>query len=440
MERLSRTDEPGQRIRNGWLPGLAVLLLIGAITTAVFQFTDLDLCIQRLLYRPGSPTPWPFGERFPWQQLYRYGTMPAVLLAACALAVMIRGLFRKGSRLHRLWALFLLLSLLAGPVLLVNGLFKTHWGRPRPREIVEFGGEQRFVPAMVKGHWLQGRSFACGHATMGFYLGAFYLLLRKKRPRTAIAILGGSIAYGSLIGVARMTQGAHFASDVIWAAIFTYGSMSLIYHLVMRVPDREARFSDEPVSHGPAWRAVAATAAISALGVFALLIATPLNRTAVYRAPRPAVSLAANVAISTSGGQFELMITDLPDELLVAEGSARGFGLPWSRIRTDLKVENEPSGRLYRFDVAPQGIFSELDMKMRLSVGSGIGHVEASISTGGAVLSHKGGPIPSIHIVVKDGKLRLDRKLRARARIHRIPDGGVECTIPPAPDDGAALE
>ena len=39
-------------------------------------------------------------------------------------------------------AVFLVLSLLLGPGLLVNVILKDNWGRPRPGSVVEFGGTQ----------------------------------------------------------------------------------------------------------------------------------------------------------------------------------------------------------------------------------------------------------------------------------------------------------
>jgi hypothetical protein len=40
----------------------------------------------------------------------------------------------------RMYGLFILLSVILGPGLLVNLVFKDHWGRPRPRQVVALGG------------------------------------------------------------------------------------------------------------------------------------------------------------------------------------------------------------------------------------------------------------------------------------------------------------
>ncbi|HBH49073.1 MAG TPA: PAP2 family protein, partial [Bacteroidales bacterium] len=43
----------------------------------------------------------------------------------------------------RRWALMMILTIVLGPGLLVNATFKDNWGRPRPNEIVEFGGKEK---------------------------------------------------------------------------------------------------------------------------------------------------------------------------------------------------------------------------------------------------------------------------------------------------------
>ena len=37
-------------------------------------------------------------------------------------------------------------TLALAPGLLTNVILKSHWGRPRPIDVVEFGGDQHFVP------------------------------------------------------------------------------------------------------------------------------------------------------------------------------------------------------------------------------------------------------------------------------------------------------
>jgi len=52
---------------------------------------------------------------------------------------------------------------------------------------------------------------------MGFYLAIPYLFYRSRKKALAFTFLATGIAYGILIGIARMMVAVHFASDVIWA-------------------------------------------------------------------------------------------------------------------------------------------------------------------------------------------------------------------------------
>jgi lipid A 4'-phosphatase len=107
---------------------------------------------------------------------------------------------------------FLLLVLLLGPGLLVNGVFKSEWGRARPHQVEDFGGTKHFSPALVMTDQCERNcSFVSGHASMGFFLIALAWVLRDRRW------LWAGIALGALVGLGRMAQGGHFLSDVVFA-------------------------------------------------------------------------------------------------------------------------------------------------------------------------------------------------------------------------------
>jgi len=107
---------------------------------------------------------------------------------------------------------FLLLVLLLGPGLLVNVVFKGEWGRARPHQVVEFGGQQAFTPALLPADQCERNcSFVSGHASMGFYLIALAWVFRDRRW------LWAGILLGAYVGLGRMAQGGHFLSDVVFA-------------------------------------------------------------------------------------------------------------------------------------------------------------------------------------------------------------------------------
>ncbi|MFH1755629.1 MAG: phosphatase PAP2 family protein, partial [Candidatus Latescibacterota bacterium] len=132
---------------------------------------------------------------------------------------------------------FLVLVMIVGPGLIVNSVFKQNWGRPRPRDLVEFSGGKPYVMVWDKRSPDGGNSFASGHASTGFYLFTPFFFLRRRSKYWALFFLASGLGYGSLIGLARIIQGAHFLSDVVWAGGFVYLSGLAFFYLLR--PDRE---------------------------------------------------------------------------------------------------------------------------------------------------------------------------------------------------------
>jgi lipid A 4'-phosphatase len=209
-----------------WMP-CAVLIIL----TLLFRLTDLDLRISGLFFVSGAG--W-VSKDIPFcAVIYKFAAvLPGFLLAGGALLLLCASIWRVGWQQYRRQALFLLLILGIGPGLLVNTIFKEHWGRPRPRSIFAFDGDQPFVPVWQQGPTNEGHSFPSGHAAMGFFLLTPYFLLRKTARRWALAALTTGIGYGLLIGLVRVIQGGHFASDVIWAGGFVYLTAVALSHLL----------------------------------------------------------------------------------------------------------------------------------------------------------------------------------------------------------------
>jgi membrane-associated phospholipid phosphatase len=157
--------------------------------------------------------------------LYRFGPLPGLVLSVVALIgfglthfYRLKGLYR-----YRKQMLVVGLTCLLGAGLLVNGILKPGWGRPRPRQVVEFGGSLEFRHPFQPGVPGEGESFPSGHASMGFLLitlACFRSCIRGQ------AIFGAAIGvqYGSLIGLGRIVQGGHFFTDVL----YSLGVMSMV--------------------------------------------------------------------------------------------------------------------------------------------------------------------------------------------------------------------
>jgi membrane-associated PAP2 superfamily phosphatase len=157
--------------------------------------------------------------------------LPALLLGAGALAVSIGSCWIDRLRFWRKAGWFVALSLALGPGLIVNGLLKPSWGRPRPAHIVEFGGTVQYAPVWSPGVAPGAMSFPSGHASMGFFLIVPAFLLYRKHRLLAVLFFALGLCLGSTVGLARMIQGRHFPSDVLWSAACVYYSALFLYIL-----------------------------------------------------------------------------------------------------------------------------------------------------------------------------------------------------------------
>ena len=217
------------------LIGIAALLVAATVLIAA---SNVDMKVTTFFYVPG--TGFPYGDLQPGYSLYRYGVWPAYLLAAVALLVICYSFILPGAMPYRKPALFCVLLLALGPGLVINTIFKDHWGRPRPRQVAEFGGSQQFHQPWQKGGLTECKSFPCGHASAAFYLMAPYFVLRRIGRRRARAWLILGIVYGTLMSAERIAQGGHFVSDVLWSGGIVYLT-GLVLAAAMRLDtEREA--------------------------------------------------------------------------------------------------------------------------------------------------------------------------------------------------------
>lgn len=124
-------------------------------------------------------------------------------------------------------ALIVMLGLMVGPLLAVNGVFKEHWGRARPRDVVQFGGKQQFTPAWVIADQCQHNcAFTSGHAAAGFALCIGFFVSRRR------VWLWAGVALGAATGASRIVNGAHFLSDVIFSFFIVFVCFALVTLLV----------------------------------------------------------------------------------------------------------------------------------------------------------------------------------------------------------------
>ena len=130
--------------------GLFIALAIAAVVGLVFGlYPHLDLAIARPFYESSTPTTTRSPVRLCAADVMLVhhraaGRHLLVVPAVVALAVKLL-LPRRKMLISGRAALFLIATMVLGPGLLVNVALKDHWGRPRPIDVTQFGGDQHFV-------------------------------------------------------------------------------------------------------------------------------------------------------------------------------------------------------------------------------------------------------------------------------------------------------
>jgi len=197
-----------------WVLPLLALLVIAYFTPA------LDLDISGHFYDQES-------KSFPSTRVYdlirELGVIPAMLVAVGATIFFALTYIKRLWRKWRPHALLLILPMALGAGVVTHAILKDHWGRPRPRQVENFGGElpyRAFYQPNLSWEVRQLKSFPCGHCTMGFYFFAVALLFRRLGYQSLFVIsMLLALALGIALGVARIAQGGHFFSDILAGAL-----------------------------------------------------------------------------------------------------------------------------------------------------------------------------------------------------------------------------
>ena len=212
--------------RVRWLAAAAVLAAL------LLQFVPaIDTGVSRLFYD---------GRGFPAETdaavklLRRLAQVPGYVLAAAMAASLASRLLRRRwlFGLDRKAIVYLLAVALAGPVVLVNGVLKEHWGRARPYQTVEFGGTRAHTPPFVPtDQCTTNCSFVSGEVSYGFAFVALGFLLAGRARRRAFA---AAVGFGLVLALIRVSQGGHYLSDAAFAALFTVTIAWLFHHWLVR--------------------------------------------------------------------------------------------------------------------------------------------------------------------------------------------------------------
>jgi lipid A 4'-phosphatase len=364
---------------------VVVGLAMTAIVTVVFWFTDLDLRWQALAYSPLQPH-WPYSRLLGFVILYHVGTIPGLILGVLAAVGLGLSFVRAGFVRWRYPCLFFVLLLALGPGLVINVLAKGFGGRPRPDQILQFGGFLQFRHPFQPGFPHRGFSFLCGHCSMGFMFMGFFFLL-KDWKRWAMLALG--LGFGLLQGVGRMVQGAHFASDAFLGA-------SVMFTLAAALSPVAGWQPKTGVERRHRFRIIGATVLLIVLmvGFFLFSIGLRSENVHVWLEPgtkRPAgeetvswwrptrnAPAPAEVSIAVELGNITVQFRPQKEPLLI-RSLVTGYAFPGSSSDVTVRDLDHGAGISYRQRLS--GLFIEKHGTFLVSLRNDVA-VEVRISTG----------------------------------------------------------
>lgn len=356
--------DPADQSNRAGLVLLAATVAILLLSSWVFIHWDLDRVISARFYSPESG--WFLAKSEPWLWLYRYGTIPGVVLTVLSLIGAVFSYLRMPNKLWHRHFLLVVLTAVIGAGLLVNTILKPYSGRPRPIQIHEFGGQYPYHHVLSPGTPGKGKSFPSGHSTMGFI---FVSLVYFRRKSLSIAWIGGigALVYGGLISAARVVQGAHFVTDCIWSLGIIWLVATLLYYYVLKIP---------VPGHKP-FRQLTGTQkkAITVVGVLlsvaiAILFLTrrPYYETYEIHSGIPQNGI-TELRVGLKGGYDNAGVRYSEQDRLRVLIHASGFAWPEANEKLEV-VFSQTSGNIYQtlLRMKQQGYFSELGHEIEIVV------------------------------------------------------------------------
>ncbi len=401
---------PASFYRRLWQADLLPVLVLAALTAVVFQLWPLDLDAARALATAEPPAKcFTLQDSVPWIWFYRHIGWIVAVPAVAAMGFLGLAAFRPALRRYRLHALIVILSLALGPGVLVNVILKDHWGRPRPRDVKEFGGRWEYSAPLSRGVSGRGKSFPCGHSSAGYALAVTYFLFRRKRPALAALSLLFALLLGSALGFARMAAGAHFLSDVLWSFYLTWLVSWLLYYFVFKVPGREDAGTPEALRLN---RPLVIVGFVLVLGlVGGGLFASPVYKEFDALLPYDDVRLFC--------GRAEVTLRIVETDAVAVSARAEGFGPPWSAVYEADMDCFPPCWALVR-----RGWFTELGVHVEITApADGLSRLRVSWQDGAF---HAEGPAPlyPVELEHRNGTLDLPPSWQSASNIR------VQSTLP----------
>jgi membrane-associated phospholipid phosphatase len=213
---------------------LILCLVLFVLAQGLFAMVPgIDLAVSRRFADGTAGFGWADGAAPVVNHLIRRSGELVALVAIGAAAIgAVTGRLRFAAL--RVWAYLPLCVLVSAG--LSNLIFKAHFGRARPEQLVEFGGTAEFSPAwQIVDQCAKNCSFTSGEVALATGLAIPVVVILWPRLTTfrarglALCLAGGYVA---VVALFRIGLGRHFLSDAVFSALFAACAALALYRLL----------------------------------------------------------------------------------------------------------------------------------------------------------------------------------------------------------------
>ncbi|MBU2513825.1 phosphatase PAP2 family protein [bacterium] len=330
-----------------------LLLIIGTIIALV---TNIDLELAKIFFDSES-SEWYLSKNSLVELGNHWGPKIAMTFALLAAIGLLISFGNPKYIKHRPVLLFIFLCYLIGPAIIVNGVLKDSWNRPRPREVVNFDGNYEFVKVLVPGsREFKGKSFPGGHASAGFVMVLFYFLFKNRSTKRAITALLIALGFGVYLSFARIASGAHFFSDNLWSfGICWFVSYFLYYRWYLKYLEKPKK---EFIASQKRWKLLAVTLSVIILLAFLPFLLTDdfYDKYPLFTIPIPKDIKTIEINGYVKRGNAHLYPFEEKNKIGI-KSRALGRAFPGIQIRQDYKLRQEGDTLYVTLEIEPDGYY-----------------------------------------------------------------------------------
>lgn len=193
------------------------LFFLVIFSCVFFFFSELDKDISYYFYDFPNAR-WRLQQNLGVRFFYAYGGVPQLLALNILWFFLLWRFIQKKSFITFSKTLLIIASIFLSEFFV--SVAKEFFARARPRDIVLFGGDDIFTGFLRLGE--AGLSFPSSHAKSGFIMVVLFYFFLASRLKIAYFFLGFSFVWGIAISFARIAQGGHFFSDIIFSLFLAH--------------------------------------------------------------------------------------------------------------------------------------------------------------------------------------------------------------------------